>query len=148
MIEGYHYVVPFRKIWIVACALDGKEYLEIRTVDRNDPDRDGVLCHMESPIGYFLTDLLSADLKAMDVQFPDLQQKIQSINDGISIAKNFNLIQGTKNYWLAQGAVFAPFIAAKIPPFLSRGMQYSLRTFILATALAVTISNCSLNSFF
>ncbi len=46
MIEGYHYVVPFRKIWIVACALDGKEYLEIRTVDRNDPDRDLSLIHI------------------------------------------------------------------------------------------------------
>ena len=112
MIEGYQYVVPFKKVWIVACALDGKEYLEIRTVDRNDPDRDGVLCHLESPIGYFLTDLLSADLNAMDDRLPDLQQKIQSINDGISIAKNFNLIQGTKNYWLTQGAIFAPFIAA------------------------------------
>lgn len=112
MIEGYRQFIPFRKIWIVACVLDGKEYLEIRTLDRDAPDREVVLCHMESPIGYFLTDLMSADLNAMDVQLPGLHDKIQSINNGVSVAKNFNLIQGSKNYWIAKGAIFAPFVTA------------------------------------
>ena len=112
MIEGYRHYIPFRKIWIVACVLDGKEYIEIRTLERDDPNHEGVLWHMESPIGYYLTDLLYADLSAMDVQLPGLQEKIQSINNGVSVAKNFNLMHATKMYWLAQGAVFAPYVAA------------------------------------
>ena len=43
---------------------------------------------------------------------------------------------------------FAPFIAAKIPPHFKKGRQYSLSTFILATALAHDISYFSLYSGF
>ena len=39
-----------------------------------------------------------------------------------------------------------PFMAAKIPPFFTKGRQYSVSTGMAATALAVAISNCSRSS--
>ena len=112
MLEEYHYYIPYQKIWVVACVTNGREYIELRTKDRENPERERVAWHAESNAGYGLSDLLYTDLNAMELQLPDLKNKIRAINEGGNADIQFNKMRGMKQYWLHQGPIFAPFVAA------------------------------------
>lgn len=128
MITGNMLSMINRSAWVAAYAVEQTECFEIRTEASEQGKSPTCLCHIEYALGRSVADFLVADLSVWERQCDDLERCLDDIAANQNVDSGFAHIVETAQYWLAQSALFLPFVVTlmNLYPLYQSGNTLSL----------------------